>query len=116
MALSIAQFFFYDNKNKTISFLDIHYRKITLCTDTYEEFFDKFLINENIKLGVLKEDLFKEAINKVGNIENKEIYFFVPALVLGGKEDIKYIKKESYTDPTKVKVLFTGCWECDILL
>lgn len=31
-------------------------------------------------------------------------------------EDIKYIKKESYSDPTIVQVLFTGCWECDILL
>ena len=30
--------------------------------------------------------------------------------------DIKYIGKESYTDPTIVQVLFTGCWECDILL
>lgn len=30
--------------------------------------------------------------------------------------DIKYITKESYSDPTTVQVLFSGCWECDILL
>lgn len=30
--------------------------------------------------------------------------------------DIKYLKKEFYNDPTKIQFLFTGCWECNILL
>ena len=41
----------------------------------------------------LKEELFNQAKEKLGNLESKEIYFFVPALILGGAENIKYIKK-----------------------
>lgn len=89
---AFGDLFFYDNKNKSISFLDIHYRTITECTD-YKDFFDKFLVDENIKLGVLKQVLFNDALKNIGSIKNKEIYFFVPALVLGGNEDIKHIKK-----------------------
>lgn len=85
--------FFYDRTNNEISFLDIHYGKITQCVDSFEVFFGQFLIDENIKYGVLKEDLFSKALEKVGSIKNNEIYFFVPALVLGGKQDIKNIKK-----------------------
>ena len=31
-------------------------------------------------------------------------------------ENINYKLKEGYEDPSVVQVLFTGCWECDILL
>lgn len=31
-------------------------------------------------------------------------------------ENINYKLKEGYKDPSVVQVLFTGCWECDILL
>ena len=31
-------------------------------------------------------------------------------------ESISYKLKETYNDPSVVQVLFTGCWECDILL
>lgn len=30
--------------------------------------------------------------------------------------NIKYLKKEHYDDPTRIQILFTGCWECSILL
>ncbi len=31
-------------------------------------------------------------------------------------DNISYKVKEVYNDPSVVQVLFTGCWECDILL
>ena len=31
-------------------------------------------------------------------------------------DNISYKLKETYNDPSVVQVLFTGCWECDILL
>ena len=90
---AFGDMFFYERIKNTISFLDIHYRKTILCTDSYQEFFEKFIINDNIKLGVLKEKLFNQALDKLGNIEANEIYFFVPALCIGGQEDIKNLNK-----------------------
>jgi hypothetical protein len=82
-----------ENNENDISILDIHYRKIEVCTYSYEEFFEKYIIDSTIKENVLREKLYNEAINTLGNLQYNEIFFFVPALVLGGKEDIKYIKK-----------------------
>ena len=46
-----------------------------------------------VKKHILKEDLYNAAVNILGNLKYNEIFFFVPALVLGGREDIKYVKK-----------------------
>ena len=81
-----------DNEND-VSLLDIHYRKIDNCGYSYQEFFDKYIIDDRIKKSVLREDLYNEAVNTLGKLNDKEIFFFVPALVLGGGENIKYIKK-----------------------
>ena len=40
-------------------------------------------------------NLYEKAIKKLERLNNKDIFFFVLALVLGGKEDIKYIDKEN---------------------
>jgi len=90
---AFGDIFFYDRANGKISFLDIHYRQIELCTDTWQEFFDKFLVNERIRLAVLKEKLFNEALNKIGKLKDNEIYMFVPALIIGGTEAVESIKK-----------------------
>lgn len=76
-----------------ISLLDIHHRKITVCGYSYQEFFTKYIIDENVIKKDLKKDLFIESKNTIGEINSKEIYFFVPALILGGGENIKYVKK-----------------------
>ena len=41
---------------------------------------------------MLREDLYKQAVEKLGKLDYEDIFFFTPALVLGGGEDIKYIK------------------------
>lgn len=81
-----------DNEND-ISLLNIHYRKIEVCTYSYQEFFENYILDENIIKNVLREDLFKQAVEELGKLEYKDIFFFTPALVLGGGEDIKYLKK-----------------------
>lgn len=90
---AFGDIFFYDKTNDTISFLDIHYRKIDLCTDTCQEFFDKFLVNEKIRITLLKEKIFNDALNKIGKLLNNEIYIFLPALILGGNETTENMKK-----------------------
>lgn len=81
-----------ENEND-ISLLDIHYRRIEVCTYSYQEFFEEYILDSNIKENILREKLYNEAINTLGDLQYNEIFFFVPALVLGGGENIKYIKK-----------------------
>ena len=81
-----------DNEND-ISILDIHYRKIDVCTYSYEDFFEGYISDKNIIKRVLRKDLFNEAVKTLGQLKYEEIFFFAPALVLGGAENIKYVKK-----------------------
>ena len=81
-----------DDRND-ISVLDIHYRKIIVCSYSYQEFFKKYIIDKKVIKNVLRDSLYKKAIKKLGKLNDKDIFFFVPALILGGKEDIKYIDK-----------------------
>lgn len=96
MVSAYGDIFYYrkleENEND-VSLLNIHYRKIETCTYSYQEFFGKYIIDPIIKESILREKLYNEAINTLGNLQHNEIFFFVPALVLGGAEDIKYVKK-----------------------
>ena len=81
-----------DDKND-VSMLDIHYRKIAVCSYSYQDFFEKYIVDKGVIKNVIRENLYKKAVKKLGKLNYKDIFFFVPALVLGGKEDIKYINK-----------------------
>ncbi|MBS9767558.1 MAG: DUF1851 domain-containing protein [Flavobacteriaceae bacterium] len=76
-----------------ISLLDIHYRKIDVCTYNFEDFFTDYIINNEISAEDLKEELFEDAVNQKGNLDYEEIFFFVPALMLGGNESVEFIDK-----------------------
>ena len=81
-----------DNKND-VSLLNIHYRKIEACGSSYQDFFERYLLDQDIVKKVLRADLYKQAVKKFGRLGYQDIFFFTPALVLGGGEDIKYIEK-----------------------
>ena len=81
------------NNENDISLLNIHYRKIEVCTYSYQKFFEEYILDENVKKTILRSDLYKQAVEKLGKLEYEEIFFFTPALVLGGGENIKYIEK-----------------------
>ena len=92
---AFGDIFYYRQLTETendISLLNIHTRKISVCGYSYQEFFTKY-INSDIMNYNLRKDLFNQAKETIGILESKEIYFFVPALILGGAENIKYIKK-----------------------
>ena len=96
MVSAFGDIFYYrkleENEND-VSILNIHYRKIEVCAYSYQEFFEKYIINQTTKTEILREQLYNESLKTLGNLQHNEIFFFVPALVLGGQEDIKYIKK-----------------------
>ena len=72
--------------------LDIHYRNISVPAYTFDEFMS-YLTNPEVIEKVLRKDLFTKAQEKCGKISADEIYYFTPALVTGGAEDIKYVDK-----------------------
>jgi len=76
-----------------VSLLDIHYRRIEVCTYSFMDFIEDFIVDEEIYEDILKKPLFTEAFEKLGELSEKEIYLFAPALALGGSEDVKFIKK-----------------------
>lgn len=96
MVSAFGDIFYYrkleENEND-VSLLNIHYRKIDVCTYSYQEFFDKYIIDASTKENVLRQNLYNESVNTLGNLKHSEIFFFVPALAIGGAEEIKYVKK-----------------------
>ena len=82
-----------EGEENDISMLDIHYRKVEVCTYSYQEFFEGYILDENVKENVLRRALFNEATAKLGALAVNECFFFVPALVIGGAEDIKHVQK-----------------------
>ena len=96
MVSAFGDIFYYrklENDENDVSLLDIHYRRIDVCTWSYEEFFEKYISNPEIKEKVLRKSLFDQAVEKLGSLKYNEAFFFVPALVLGGGEDIKHVSK-----------------------
>ena len=64
-----------------ISFLDIHYRNISVAAYTVHEFIE-YLVDSEIEEGILRSTLFDKAKNKLGILKANEIYFFAPALYI----------------------------------
>jgi hypothetical protein len=96
LVTAFGDIFFYRKLSadeEDVSFLDIHYRKIDVCVWSLIDFFKSYIVDKGIIKEVLREKLFKKAASKNGNITFDEIYYFVPALIMGGKEDIKNIDK-----------------------
>ncbi|WP_445456412.1 T6SS immunity protein Tdi1 domain-containing protein [Flavobacterium sp. HNIBRBA15423] len=81
--------------DEDICMIDIQYRKIETLVWSMESFFDDFLTNDEDKKMWLREDLFVEAISEKSNLQNGEVFTFVPILAIGGAEEIDYLQKGS---------------------
>lgn len=87
-----------DSENEDVSVVDIHHRRIKVCTDyesyTLKFFFEEYITNDNFSAPYLRKELFAKSTGKCGNLKNDEIFFFVPALIMGGgAEDNTTIEK-----------------------
>lgn len=76
-----------------ICLLDIHYRRSGSFSTGFSDFFEHILPAEPFAEQFLPVDLFQQASVKHGGLAENEIFFFAPALALGGAESIQYIKK-----------------------
>lgn len=96
MVSAFGDIFYYrrlEEGENDVSLLNIHYRRIEVCAYSYEEFLGSYILDPSVKEDVLRKSLFDKATEKLGSLKHNEAFFFVPALVLGGGEDIKYVSK-----------------------
>jgi hypothetical protein len=93
---AFGELFYYRKLTETdedVCLVDIQYRKIETLVWSMDDFLDDFLPNEEDRNMWLREQLFKEAINKKGNLAKHEIFTFAPVLAFGGAEEVEYIQK-----------------------
>ncbi|HEX7715341.1 MAG TPA: T6SS immunity protein Tdi1 domain-containing protein [Bacillota bacterium] len=97
IALSaFGELFYYrdlDNGAEDVSILKVHYKSIDVCTWSLKDFFNDYLCDDEIIEEVLRQELFRKALEKYGPLKDDEIYSFVPALVMGGAAEVEFIKK-----------------------
>ncbi|MDU2169492.1 MAG: DUF1851 domain-containing protein, partial [Clostridium perfringens] len=79
--------------DEDICLLNIHYRNITVCSYNLEDFFKAYIVDEVNYSKILRKELFDQAYVVKGNLKPNDIYFFVPSLILGGKESVELIDK-----------------------
>ena len=76
-----------------IALLDIHYRSSDVFGYRWETFFECVLSTKEALRRFLREALFREAVEKFGPLKHEEIFYFAPALALGGGESLKFLRK-----------------------
>lgn len=91
MVSGFGDIFYYrriNSETEDVSVVDIHYRKIKVCTDyesyTLQFFFEDYITNDEYSSPYLRKELFSKSTEKLGNLNTNEIFYFVPALIMGG--------------------------------
>ena len=74
-----------EGADEDISFVDPHTSQGGDVVWSLEDFFNEWCCNEETISDFLNPPLLREAVSAKGNLENDEMFFFVPALRLGGK-------------------------------
>jgi hypothetical protein len=67
--------------------IDPQYHKISNCCWNLNEFFNEYLIDEEIR-AVLRKEMFQDALIRFGLLKKYEIYIFSLAFALGGYESV----------------------------
>ena len=96
LVTAFGDIFYYrklEDDENDVSMLNIHDRRTETCGCSYQDFFERYLLDKGVAKKVLRADLYKQAVKKFGRLGYQDIFFFTPALVLGGGETIKYIEK-----------------------
>ena len=75
-----------------IALLDIHHRRTDVCAYSFGEFVQLLTDDESAE-PLLDKTLFGHALEKCGPLADSEVFFFVPALVLGGSESVASVGK-----------------------
>lgn len=79
--------------DEDICLLNIHYRNIIVCSYSLDDFLKSYIVDEVNYSKILRKELFDQVYAVKGNLKPNDIYFFVPSLILGGKESVELIDK-----------------------
>lgn len=83
------------SEDEDIAFIDPHYCESGVVCWSLESFFNESLCNSDYLEVLQKQGLFKEALADFGKLTPGEIFYFAPAIPLGGAEELKHIRKGS---------------------
>lgn len=75
-----------------VALLDIHHRRTDVCAYSFGEFV-QLLTDDEAAESLLDKALFGQALAKCGLLADNEVFFFVPALALGGSESVASVDK-----------------------
>ena len=76
-----------------ICILNVHYRTIEVLAYSFKEFWQSIVTDEKRMTGILYKEMYEQAVASKGALQDSEIFYFVPALVLGGKVSVSNIDK-----------------------
>jgi hypothetical protein len=69
-----------------VALLDVHYKRMQMLADSVESFLSS-LDRDEWQEEFLRAGLYSEAKTRIGDYEDNECFYFVPALALGGAEE-----------------------------
>ncbi|TVX96273.1 T6SS immunity protein Tdi1 domain-containing protein [Cohnella terricola] len=79
--------------DEDVCVLSPHYRSINTCVWSLNSFLNEYLTDDEVIKSKLREDLFMKSVNKLGALDVGEIFYFEPALILGGAEELQFVSK-----------------------
>jgi hypothetical protein len=104
---AFGEIFYYrslsDDGDEDVSFLDPHVSESGDLAWSLEDFFNDWCCDEEQYSDFLDSKMLQQAISMKGPLEKNQIYYYVPALRLGGKRDIENIDKGDA--PTHLELL-----------
>lgn len=96
MVTAFGDIIYYRRLSETeddVCMLNIHYRKVEVLAYSFKNFWQKTVTDKKVMKQLLYHDLYKQAVHERGRLQKNEIFFFVPALILGGKQTIGNVDK-----------------------
>lgn len=93
-----------DEVVEDVCVVEIHHRVINTCAWSLDEFFNDYLCDPEVMNDLLRRELYQQATKKLGYLAKNEAFYFVPALCIGGAEDLKFVDKGNIQ--THLKILF----------
>ncbi|MCU0702038.1 MAG: DUF1851 domain-containing protein [Myxococcaceae bacterium] len=79
-------------RESDVALIDIHYKKMRVLSQNVEGFLDA-LEDPEFQSTFLRKELYEAVRAKVGPPSETECYGFVPALALGGREDVGSVQR-----------------------
>ncbi|WP_249384016.1 GAD-like domain-containing protein [Chitinivorax sp. B] len=82
-----------DDGDEDVAVLDPHYRNGNVLDWSLDAFFNDTLCDGEAIESLLERGFFNQAVGRLGPLADGQIYFYTPALALGGVADVDHLDK-----------------------